>query len=72
MPQGVEYAIRYYREKFWTDRYAAAGISKPVGWQLSPHRYNDRNQAVRCVDHINRQRPTYPIELVTLWNGVER
>ena len=70
---GTEYAIRYYRDEFWAERFAAAGIpNKPVGWQLSMCRYEKRTQAMRDITHINLQGPVHPCELVVLVQGVEQ
>ena len=73
MPYGTEYAIRYYRDEFWADKFRAAGWpGKPVGWHLSPFRYNERASCIRDVAHINSLAPTYPVEVVVLRNGIER
>jgi len=70
---GTEYAIRYYRDQFWAERFAQAGIpNKPVGWQLSMCRYEKRSDAMRDITHINHLGPVHPCELVILYHGRER
>lgn len=69
----TQYAIRYYRDKTWAERFRNAGWpGKPVGWHLSTYRYEKREDAIHDVMHINKQGPKYPVELVVLWNGIER
>jgi hypothetical protein len=69
----TEYAIRYYRDEFWARRYRTADIAnKPAGWVVSPHRYDNKYECLTDIAAINARHPTYPAELVVLWDGVER
>lgn len=68
----TEYAIRYYRDNFWAEKWRELGVCKPAGWRLSPHRYQKRIDAEKCAQHINQQGPEYPVEVVALVNGIER
>jgi hypothetical protein len=69
----TQYAIRYYRDQVWANRYLHAGVpNKPAGWVLSPQRYENRHDCIADIQHINSRGPKYPAQLVILWNGIER
>jgi hypothetical protein len=64
------YAIRYWRSPEVSAAYEEHGVFKPAGWVTSPHKYEDRQLALKHIDHINRLGPEYPCELAVYRCGI--
>lgn len=59
------FQIRYWRDRFWAERYERAGIYKPEGYATSKADPVPESEAREVATHINTWwRPTQPCLVV--------
>lgn len=58
------FQIRYYRDRYWTERYERAGLYKPEGYVTSHADPIPEDEARKVASHINSFDPTYPCLVV--------
>jgi hypothetical protein len=62
----TEYAIKFHRSEQWSRRFEQAGIFKPPGMVISPHRFPKLSDVEPAAERINAEGAEFPCEIVVL------